>query len=158
MNEELNLANLSGLNNQIPNYEDVEDSFQNNCDLIYFIIFLWCTMAAQWPGREYDLRILFLIIPSTQHHNKVINKVKKWWFAARLRLGFKRAQCTAARYPSTVESGRSSLLCETSLTRFPPLKETRGSGLRLGPRESLPDLDRAGRHGAQMHPRPNHNT
>ncbi|KAB1213949.1 hypothetical protein CJ030_MR5G017212 [Morella rubra] len=43
-----------------------------------------------------------------------------------------RVSSTPARYPSTVESGRSSLLCETSLTLCPPLQEPQGPSFRLG--------------------------
>ena len=37
---------------------------------------------------------------------------------------------TPARYPSTVEGGRFSLLCETSLTLCPPRQEPQDPGLR----------------------------
>jgi hypothetical protein len=36
-------------------------------------------------------------------------------------LGLKWAKNAAARYPSTVDCGRYSLLCEASLTHCPPL-------------------------------------
>ncbi|OMO65413.1 hypothetical protein CCACVL1_21526 [Corchorus capsularis] len=42
-----------------------------------------------------------------------------------------------ARYPSTIESGRFSLLCETSLTRCPPKPSLDLHGSTL-------DLERAG--------------
>uniref|UniRef100_J3N3V2 Uncharacterized protein n=1 Tax=Oryza brachyantha TaxID=4533 RepID=J3N3V2_ORYBR len=48
------------------------------------------------------------------------------------RLGRKRARVAAARYPSTVGSGRYSLLCEASLTQCPPLQVQGRSSLRPG--------------------------
>ncbi|MFQ6661075.1 hypothetical protein Gotur_029362 [Gossypium turneri] len=38
-----------------------------------------------------------------------------------------------ACYPSTARSGRCSLLCETSLTLYPPLQEPRRTSLRSCP-------------------------
>uniref|UniRef100_J3N3T4 Uncharacterized protein n=1 Tax=Oryza brachyantha TaxID=4533 RepID=J3N3T4_ORYBR len=71
-------------------------------------------------------------------------------------LGQKRARVAAARYPSTVGSGRYSLLCEASLTQCPPLQVNGRSGLRPGASAQLFNLERAGRivrtHGTQAQP------
>ena len=48
-----------------------------------------------------------------------------------------------ARYPSTEESGKWTLLCETSLTRCPPSLRTQWPRLSPGSRSSTPHLERA---------------
>ncbi|GKV34118.1 hypothetical protein SLEP1_g42533 [Rubroshorea leprosula] len=57
-----------------------------------------------------------------------------------------------ACYPSTAESGRSSLLCEASLTLCPPLQRPRNPQPSLKSHDPTPGLERAGQKIATTGP------